>query len=203
MTAAVRCFFNAKAETWDTLNGGEAAERSARLIEGLRIKEGSKVLDVGCGTGIIIPLLLRAVGDAGSVTAMDIAERMLCAARAKHDRPNLEYIHADIVAAPFIDGSFDEIVCHNCFPHVGDRQAALREMLRILKPGGRATICHNESRETMNAMHRRVGGGVTAHMLPHEGEMRELLESAGFVGVSIEDGRESYLLQAYRPGGTT
>lgn len=158
MVTATRSFFNARADTWDEGHGAHDVAASENIIRGLAINPGSMVLDVGCGTGPIIPWLLEAVGSRGRVTALDIAERMLHIARAKHEAPNLEYIHADIAYAPFLDRSFDEVVCHNCFPHVADKEETTREIFRILEPGGRVTVCQNESREAVNAMHRRIGG---------------------------------------------
>ncbi len=118
MTAAIRTFFSARADTWDDKNGQDSASASERIIRGLGIRMGSRVLDVGCGTGLIIPWLLEAVGERGHVTALDIAESMLFLAREKHQKTNIEYIHADIADTPFLDCSFDEIGCHNCFTHV-------------------------------------------------------------------------------------
>ncbi len=195
MTAAIRVFFNQRADTWDEGHAADSVSASERLICGLGIKAGSRVLDVGCGTGLIIPWLLEAVGAEGMVIALDIAEIMLRVARDKHEAPNLEYIHADIAHPPFLDRSFDEVVCHNCFPHVSDKAGAAREMFRILRPGGRVSICHNESREAINALHRRIGGEVGGDMLPDEREMRDMFVRAGFEEFSIIDGEDIYLMQ--------
>lgn len=201
MMTAVRNFFNQRAETWDQGNAAERKAVSERIILGLGIRPGSRVLDAGCGTGLIIPWLLQAVGDSGHVTALDIAERMLSIAREKHDAPNLEFVHADIADTPFLEGSFDEVVCHNCFPHVADKLAAVGEMFRVLKPGGRATVCHNESREEVNALHRFIGGEVGLDMLPGMDEMEGLFASSGFVDIEAHDGEDMFVLQARKPMG--
>ncbi|NPV58648.1 MAG: methyltransferase domain-containing protein [Actinobacteria bacterium] len=199
MMTAVRNFFNQRADTWDDEGVRERSAVSERIIRGLGILPGSRVLDVGCGTGLIIPWLLEAVGESGHVTALDIAERMLRIAREKHGGSNLEFIHADIADTPFLDCSFDEVVCHNCFPHVGDKLSAVAEMFRILRPGGRATVCHNESREEVNALHRFIGGEVGLDMLPGIDEMERLFSDAGFVEVSVHDGEDMFVLQARKP----
>lgn len=199
MMTAVRKFFNQKADTWDDEGARERRAVSERIIRGLGILPGSRVLDVGCGTGLIIPWLLEAVGERGHVTALDIAERMLRIAREKHDGSHLEFILADIAATPFLDRCFDEVVCHNCFPHVADKHSAAAEMFRILKPGGRATVCHNESREEVNALHRFIGGEVGLDLLPGIDEMERLFSDAGFVEVSVHDGEDMFVLQARRP----
>jgi ubiquinone/menaquinone biosynthesis C-methylase UbiE len=199
MTTAIRCFFNDRAEAWDETNSTETVRSSERLIRSLRIDRGAKVLDIGCGTGIIIPWLLEAVGDQGRVTAIDIAEKMLRIARDKCERPNVEYIHANILNAPFLDHSFDEAVCHNCFLHLAEKERALREIFRILKPGGGVVICYTENRDAINRQHRHIAGEVGGVILPDEPVIRSMLSSAGFREISIRDGRESYLLRAYKP----
>ncbi len=198
MMTAVRDFFNQRADTWDHNDAAERKAVSERIIRGLGIKPGSRVLDAGCGTGLIIPWLLESVGEKGHVTALDIAERMLTLAREKHKAPNLEFIHADIADTPFLDGSFDEVICHNCFPHVSDKRGAVEEMFRILRPGGWATVCHNESREEVNALHRFIGDEVGLDMLPTIDEMEELFEEAGFIDVDVCDGEDMFILRARR-----
>lgn len=195
MVTVTRSFFNQRADSWDRTSAVERTAVSEHLIRSLGIRRGNKVLDVGCGTGLIIPWLLEEVGAEGRVTALDIAEKMLWIAREKHERPNVEYIHADISRTPFLDQSFDEVVCHNCFPHVAHKETAALEMFRILKPGGRATICHNESREAINAMHHDIGREVGGDMLPDENEMKAMFRGAGFREILLLD-TEIYLMQA-------
>lgn len=194
-----RCFFNDRAGAWDEGIGPATVSASARLIRSLGIGRGSAVLDVGCGTGLIIPWLMEAVGGGGRVTALDIAEEMLLVARGKFEMPNVEYIHGSIEETPFLDGSFDEIVCHNCFPHVADKGKAVREMLRVLKPGGRVAISHSEGRDSVNRLHRSIGGDTAGHILPGESGMRDIFSGAGYGSMSIREESETYLFQALKP----
>ncbi len=196
----VRDFFNNRADSWDTKIADDPKRVSEGIIRGLGISKGSRVLDVGCGTGLIIPWLLEETGENGHVTALDIAERMLMVAREKYNKPNLEYVHADIASAPFPDGSFDEVICHNCFPHIAYKDIAVRQIFRILKPGGRVTICHNESREAVNELHSLIGQEVGMDMIPDAEELTCMFRSAGFVRVSVCDGDEMFVLEGRKPG---
>ncbi len=194
----IRSFFNSKAESWDCGISAETARKSEKIVRSLAIRPGSAVLDVGCGTGLIIPWLTEAVGSRGRVTALDIAEKMLLVARRKYDLPNVEYIHGSIEETPFLDDSFDEIVCHNCFPHVMRKVEAAREMFRVLKRGGRVSVSQAENRESVNRLYRDLDGVVAMDLLPDDRIMRDIFERAGFSGIKIYDGDEQYLFQAYK-----
>ncbi|MDY6796046.1 MAG: class I SAM-dependent methyltransferase [Actinomycetota bacterium] len=199
MTAATRCFFNDRAETWDEMNCTDIMKSGERLIRSLNIEAISKVLDVGCGTGFIIPWLLEAVGERGQVKAVDIVDKMLWIARGKCERPNVLYLQADISRTPFLHHSFDEIVCHNCFLHMAEKENAAHEMYRVLRPGGLITISHTDSRDATNLLHRGIGGEVGEDMLPDGTAMKGIFCGAGFRGVSIRDGDGGYLPQAHKP----
>jgi ubiquinone/menaquinone biosynthesis C-methylase UbiE len=78
-----RAFFDRAAATWDALETDEVRGRLAEIVAGLGIAAGAQVLDVGCGTGILFPLLMAAVGDRGCVVGLDVSRAMLQRAAAK------------------------------------------------------------------------------------------------------------------------
>jgi ubiquinone/menaquinone biosynthesis C-methylase UbiE len=194
-----RSFFNRHAAHWDDQQDRDVLLRLETIINSLGIKVGSRVLDAGTGTGVLLPALLRAVGASGQVTALDYAENMLAVARQKHSSPNLTFICADLADTPFLDDSFDDVICNNCFPHLTDMRGAVREMLRILKPGGRVVICHNTGREALNRMHQSVGGVVAGDMLPDNRGMKDLFFSQGFNKLQLNDLPDIYLFSGCKP----
>jgi SAM-dependent methyltransferase len=102
------------------------------------IRRGHRVLDVGCGTGVLAREALRRVGQEGQVVGLDLNEGMLAvAARAE---PNIEWRQGDASSLPFEDASFDIGVSQFALMYFPDRVASLREMWRILAPGGRLAI---------------------------------------------------------------
>jgi len=194
----IRAYFNQKAASWDETSSEKATTRLERMAKRLDIKPGSIVLDVGTGTGVFIPFLLREIGRGGRIVALDFAERMLGRARAKGFNGNIDYLCAGVTNIPLHNEIFDIIVCHSSFLHFPHKSIDLTEMSRVIKKGGRLLICHTSSRARINENHRRIPA-VENDIIPDKDEMQSLLSAAGFVGIRIEDDSESYLASARKP----
>lgn len=116
------------------LMGGEIleAEHQARYRLALPHVAGRRVLDAGCGVGWGSKLLLEAGADA--VTGLDISEEALADARVR--APGVEFVHGDLQALPFPDGSFDVVVCFEALEHADDVLSTLDGLVRVLAPEG-------------------------------------------------------------------
>jgi len=193
-----RDYFNQMAAQWDSIYTREGFLRLTHIIAQLDIRPGATVLDVGSGTGILLPLLTQAVGEKGRIVALDFAEEMLSRAKAKGFAGNIEYIVADASDMPLPDGSFDWVICNAVFPHFPDKSKALTEIARVLKRRGKLAICHVRSRQAVNEMHRTIGGAIADDLIPDDGEVRQLLAASGFAGIEIEDGADRYIATAMR-----
>jgi len=99
------------------------------------VRRGDRVLDACCGTG---DLALEARRHGGIVTGLDFSERML--ERARRKEPAIEWIRGDVLALPFADGAFGAATVGFGIRNVDDLDAGLRELRRVLRPGGRLGI---------------------------------------------------------------
>lgn len=190
-----RDFFNHYSARWDETSTERDSTRLERMTERLNIAPGSTVLDVGAGTGVLIPILSR---KSGRLVALDFAEGMLRRARAKGFNGNIEYLIADVARIPVCDNTFDVTVCYSCFPHFHDKLKALAEIKRVTRKDGRLFICHTSSRHEINAIHCQVPA-LADDLIPERDEMQRLLTTAGFVDICIEEGSESYFVSARKP----
>ncbi len=190
-----RQFFNEAADNWDKqFYKPELVKFLSKIVPSFGIARGEKVLDVGTGTGILIPFLLKAVGSQGQVTAIDYAQRMVEVCNAKYSQfPNVKIMLKQVENLSFASESFDAITSFGLFPHLEDKAEALAEMNRVLKPKGRLVIAHALSCSEIAMHHHTVSSVVAYDTLPNEGQMRTLLENAGFANVQITDKPGCYL----------
>jgi SAM-dependent methyltransferase len=120
----------------------DAVQRvAAHTMQALALQTGQKVLEVGCGNGVFLPRLAEAVGPGGAVVGVDHAEAFVAQARRKMADTGLGSLVkvqvGDACALPFPDGTFDAAHCERVLMHLADPTAALREMARVVRPGGR------------------------------------------------------------------
>jgi demethylmenaquinone methyltransferase/2-methoxy-6-polyprenyl-1,4-benzoquinol methylase len=136
---SVRSMFDRIAPVYDAMNRIMTAGldmRWRRLAASSAVRTGDRVLDAACGTGDLAIADLRA--GAGRVTGLDFSERML--ERARRKQPSIEWVQGDMLALPFADATFDAATVGFGVRNVADLELALRELRRVLRPGGRLAI---------------------------------------------------------------
>ncbi len=138
----IRRMFDRIAPVYDALNSLMTAglhRQWRRRAADLAIQRpGSRVLDVAAGTGDLTLELARGLGPDGEAVGCDFSERMLV--RARNKAPNLRFDTADALALPYVDDSFDAATVGFGARNFSDVGAGLREMTRVVRPGGRIVI---------------------------------------------------------------
>ena len=193
-------YFNKAAKTWDEMfYTPSLSSFLENLVPQFGIDTEQTVLDMGTGTGVLIPYLIQAVGPSGSITAIDYSEKMVQICKSKHSHlKNVSITVGNIEEDVFPAESFDVVTCFGVFPHLENKQKALQNINNLLKPGGKLVIAHALGSEELNAHHKKVSKQVAHVMLPKKTEMTKLLEQAGFSGVSIKDEPGCYLCLAHK-----
>ncbi len=188
-------FFDELANRWDQdgQSPTETVRRVAELAERLEIEPGQAVLEVGCGTGQLTGWLAEQASP-GVVVGVDFAASMVAQARAKGIPA--EFRVADVCRDDLGAACFDLVLCFHSFPHFRDHPAALRNLARAMKPGGRLTVMHLAGSAAINAFHSSVGGVVSGDHLPTAAQWPPLLAAAGLRLGSLVDRADLFLLTA-------
>lgn len=186
-------FFNQKAEVWDqiTIHNPKKVEYIAQL---LKIQRDDKILDVGTGTGIMIPYYEKYLID-GKVVAVDYSEKMIELARLKYpekDHPAISYLVSDVYELNF-DSEFDLVVCFSCFPHFVDQPLALNILTKALRRGGRLVVAHSDSAKKINGVHMSGGVEIENDFLPKMDLLKHMMRQSG-LEVTFERDDEDYFI---------
>ncbi|MEV6962498.1 class I SAM-dependent methyltransferase [Streptomyces sp. NPDC051207] len=192
----VQEFFTARAADWDTKFPDDGPAFAAAVAD-LGLRKGDRVLDAGCGTGRALPPLRSAVGPSGVVVGADLTPAMLQAAvRAGRDREG-HLLLADVAALPLRSGSLDAVFAAGLVAHLPHPRENLRELARVVRPGGRLALFHPIGRAALAA---RQGRRVTPADLRAEPNLRPLLAASGWRMTSYVDEDARFLALAVRSG---
>jgi ubiquinone/menaquinone biosynthesis C-methylase UbiE len=171
------------------------------LLDAAELRPGDVVLDIATGPGTVARGAAVRVGARGRVVGADVAAPMLEIARAKPavaGAAPIEYIESPAAPLAAPSGAFDRVVCHQGLQFFPDRRAALMEMRRVLKPGGRVAIGvweHLERNEVYASFHAALRETVSSSLadlvaapccFPDASVLAELMSEAGFSDVRVD-----------------
>ncbi len=192
----VQEFFAARAADWDARFPDDGPAYAA-AVGAMGLREGDRVLDAGCGTGRALPPLRAAVGASGAVVGADLTPAMLEAAvRAGRDRDG-QLLLTDVAALPLRTESLDAVFGAGLVSHLPDPAENLRELARVVRPGGTLALFHPVGRAALAA---RQGRQITPDDLRAEANLRPLLADAGWEMTSYVDEDTRFLALAVRRG---
>ena len=187
-------FFDSIAEKWDsTINVDK--EKINTLLSQISITNGESILDVGTGTGVLIPFYNELNKD-GKVTGVDISQGMLNVAKRKFsDLSNVNFKLLN-VEDEVIEEKFDKIVLYSMFPHLSNKVGTIKKLVNNnLNKNGKLLIAHSDSREFLNNLHSNADDRVSNDILIDVNKQKEVFEMEGLkVTKAYEDDEIYYLV---------
>jgi len=183
-TKEVTAFFDRLAPVWD-----EKQERDEAIIktilEHARIEPDTDVLDVACGTGVLIPdYLARGVR---SVTGVDLSSEMAAIARNKFRADARVAILCADAEEENLLRKYDRIVIYDALPHFRDPERLIAHLSAFLKPQGFLTVAHDRSREQINLHHKGMPAALASDLMPAEALAETISQSLAIIDVIDTD----------------
>lgn len=195
-------FFDRCAPQWDA-EMIRSDEIIGKILDGAAVTEGKHILDVACGTGVLVPDYLKR--NVATVTGIDISAEMIRIAREKFSvekyateevwqdaveqerLTNVKFICGDVEETEF-ERQFDCIMIYNAFPHFPEPERLVRGLVRFLKPEGTLTVAHGMSRAMIDRHHEGAASKVSLGLM-HEDELAQIFEKDMEVTVKISNDR--------------
>lgn len=186
-------FFNRLAPQWDA-DMIRSDRKIGLILDHAGVQEGKHILDVACGTGVLIPDYLSR--NVASVTAIDIAPEMARICKEKFSQENVNVLCGDVEEQEF-GRKFDCIMIYNAFPHFPEPERLLRTLSGLLAPGGTLTVAHGMSRHDIDHHHEGTASKVSIGLM-HEDALAAMMRKYLTLTVKISN-EEMYQVTGQKP----
>ena len=175
-----RLYFDSVADEWRDEISEKKKSRIGTICNTFLSNIESPVLDVGGGTGVLIPFLKYKY----PLIELDVSGKMLSQARISHAESNsgIYFLQADALYSPLKANAFSSIICFQVYPHFDNKVAAAREFYRVLQTNGKLYIIHLMDHQQLNAMHSNAGNTVSDHKMISVVKLAELIVDEEFTG---------------------
>lgn len=178
----IREYFDRCAPNWDA-DMVRCDGKIAFILDQAGVREGVDVLDVACGTGVLIPDYLKR--KVRSVTAIDLSPEMVRLAREKFPREDVNILCGDVEDMAE-ERAFDCIMVYNAFPHFSEPERLIQKLSAMLRPGGTLTVAHGMSRAVIDRHHAGSAHSVSIGLM-HEDSLAGIFAKTLTVTVKISN----------------
>lgn len=194
MKKSLISFFDSIAKDWDQNEVKSTPERVKSILSKLPIEQTMSVLDLGTGTGVLLPYLAKIVGQSGNIVAVDASGEMLKIARRKFDNlANVKFVQLDFEEED-ITGRFDVIMLYCVYPHLQQSEATLNKLIKTnLKKDGSIIIAFPSDEIFINNIHREKKADGSD--LPPAQILAEQLCSRGFKAEVVAATTDEYIVR--------
>lgn len=189
-------FFNQRAYGWDK-NTKHDADKIKYILSQLYLSGSEKILDVGTGTGILIPFYMKYI-TSGKITAIDFSEKMIDVASSKFPPkkyPQVEFIISDVYDLNYFN-QFDIVMCYSCFPHFKNKPRAISVLKKMLKSQGKLVVAHSNSRDEINSVHMQSEDKISKDILPTSSVLKNMIQTAGLKVIFERDDKDFFIMIA-------
>lgn len=187
-------FFDHLAPEWDANEILSTPERINSILDKLHVKEGMKVLDLGTGTGILLPYLSKRVGEKGYVTGIDLSDGMLSLAKKKFGNiKNVQLLKLDF-EEDVIPGTYDLIILYSVYPHLHFPAETIEWLFKMnIKEDGCIVIAFPCDEEFINNIHHERKS--ESEHLPSANVLAERIRKWGFYTEVISATTQEYIIK--------
>lgn len=190
-----RSFFDNLAPDWDDNEVLSTPEKIREILDKIELKEGQEVLDLGTGTGVLLPFIAERIGNEGKITAVDYSEEMLKRAKQKFSSlsPSPVFLNLDFENEN-IEGEFDLIFLYCVYPHLHQPIETLKWLKKVnLKQGGSIIIAFPCDNNFINNIHREKHS--ESDQLPSASSLAKFLKENGFEADVLAESSGAYIVK--------
>ncbi len=186
-------FFDEIASTWDANEIKSTPERVKSILSKLPISKGMDILDLGTGTGVLVPYLSNKVGPTGHITAIDLSEGMLDIARKKYgDLPNVEFLKLDFEEEQ-IPGKYEVAMLYCVYPHLHTPSETIEWLFKMnMKPNGILVIAFPSDEKFINDIHHEKK--AEHDHLPPAHLLAEMIRIWGYETEVLAESEDEYIV---------
>ena len=186
-------FFDMLAPEWDNNEVRSTPQRINHILDLISIDRGMDILDLGTGTGVLVPYLSQRVGVDGKIVGVDLSDGMLEIAKRKYvSLNNVEFLKIDF-EEQIIPGNYDIVLLYSVYPHLHYPKDTIDWLFKInIKPGGKIIIAFPSDEKFINEIHH--SRGADSDCLPGAYELSKTICGWGYDAKVVEDSEDAYVI---------